>query len=142
MSLLVYSHRYSRKKEFTKGSAGGGAPLRELFEIHSICFLFNCLLLYHLLKYFATLIFFIGDFCKCQAFFTIFSQYFYCILVYYKCSLLCDLKPVFCWYCSKIHIELQHKKTGICQSFKNYYSIAFIQINSFISSRYNCLDDL
>lgn len=80
--------------------------------------------------------------CKCQAFFTIFSQYFYCILVYYKCSLLCDLKPVFCWYCSKIHIELQHKKTGICQSFKNYYSIAFIQINSFISSRYNCLDDL
>lgn len=56
--------------------------------------------------------------CKCQAFFTIFSQYFYCILVYYKCSLLCDLKPVFCWYCSKIHIELQHKKTGICQSFK------------------------
>jgi hypothetical protein len=34
--LLVYSHRYSRKKEFTKGSAGGGAPLRELFEIHSL----------------------------------------------------------------------------------------------------------
>ena len=28
-----------------QGSAGGGAPLRELFEIHSICFLFNCLLL-------------------------------------------------------------------------------------------------
>lgn len=80
--------------------------------------------------------------CKCQAFFTIFSQYFYCILVYYKCSLLCDLKLVFCWYCSKIHIELQHKKTGICQSFKNYYSIAFIQINSFISSIYNCFEDL
>ena len=36
--------------------------LRELFEIHSICFLFNCLLLYHLLEYFATLIFFVGDF--------------------------------------------------------------------------------
>ena len=45
-----------------QGSAGGGAPLRELFEIHSICFLFNCLLLYHLLEYFATLIFFVGDF--------------------------------------------------------------------------------
>ena len=97
---------------------------------------------YHLTIVLSICLYLFNNICKCQAFFTIFSQYFYCILVYYKCSLLCDLKPVFCWYCSKIHIELQHKKTGICQSFKNYYSIAFIQINSFISSIYNCFEDL
>lgn len=97
---------------------------------------------YHLTIVLSICLYLFNNICKCQAFFTIFSQYFYCILVYYKCSLLCDLKLVFCWYCSKIHIELQHKKTGICQSFKNYYSIAFIQINSFISSIYNCFEDL
>ena len=113
MSLLVYSHRYSRKKEFTKGSAGGGAPLRELFEIHSICFLFNCLLLYHLLEYFATLIFFVGDFCECQAFFTTFLQYFSILLLY---MFYWDNRLFFAYLEDFRH----HKKTGICQSFKNY----------------------